>query len=71
MVDIGQWPERVKKPGRPRAIPAGLEPVVVELYQHGYGYRAIAGILRQDYQVNPHFSSIRKTLIRLGVLWRK
>ncbi len=68
MLDIGQWPERVKKPGRPPAIPKELEPVVVELYRRGYGYRAIAGILRKSYHINPHFSSVRKTLIRLGNL---
>lgn len=66
MVDIEQWPERVKKPGRPRAIPKELEPVVVELYRRGYGYRAIVGILRQDYHIDPHFSSVRKTLLRIG-----
>jgi len=68
MVDIRQWPERLKKPGRPRVIPVGIESLVVELYQRGYGYRTIASILRQDYGLNPHYSSVRKTLIRLGKL---
>ncbi len=58
--------ERARKPGRPRAIPEDLESVVVDLYRQGYGYRAIARILRNEYGVNPHFSSVRKTLIRLG-----
>jgi len=58
--------KRVRKPGRPRAIPEALEPVVIELYRQEYGYRAIARILRQEYGLNPHYSSIRKTLIRLG-----
>jgi transposase len=58
--------KKVRKPGRPRAIPAELERVVVELYREGYGYRAIARILREEYSLNPHYSSIRKTLIRLG-----
>ena len=58
--------ERARKPGRPRAIPVDLEPVVVDLYRQGYGYRAIARIMRKEYRVNPHFSSVRKTLIRLG-----
>ena len=35
-------PEKVWKVGRPRAIPSRLEPVVIELYKIGYGYRAIA-----------------------------
>ena len=56
-----------RKPGRPRAIPKDIEPVVVDLYERGYGYRAIAGILNsQEHGINAHFSSIRKTLIRLG-----
>ena len=57
----------IRKPGRPRAIPRELEPVVLDLYEHGYGYRAIARILRgPEYGINPHFSSVRLTLIRLG-----
>jgi len=58
--------EKARKPGRPRAIPEDLESVVVELYRQGHGYRAIARILRNEYGINPHFSSVRKTLIRLG-----
>jgi len=68
MVDINQWPKKVREPGRPRAISPELESVVIELYRRGYGYRAIANILRQDYHANPHFSSVRKTLIRRGIL---
>ena len=57
----------IRKPGRPRAIPRKLEPLIVDLYDHGHGYRAIARILRSsDYGINPHFSSVRLTLIRLG-----
>ncbi len=58
---------RERKPGRPKAVPEDIEPVVVDLYERGYGYRAIARILNgPDYGVNVHFSSIRKTLIRLA-----
>ena len=58
---------RERKPGRPRAIPEDIEPVVVDLYERGYGYRAIARILNsREHGTNAHFSSIRKTLIRLG-----
>ena len=63
-VTTGQ--ERARKPGRPRAIPDALELTIVELYGRGYGYRAIARILRNEYGINPHFSSVRKTLIVLG-----
>ena len=60
-------PIKDRKPGRPRAIPEDMEPVVIDLYESGYGYRAIARILKSDeYGINAHFSSIRKTLIRLG-----
>ena len=60
-------PVKARWPGRPRAIPKDIEPVVVELYECGYGYRAIARILNTpDYGLNPHYSSIRKALIRLG-----
>lgn len=56
-----------RKPGRPRAVPEDLESVVVDLYEQGYGCRVIAGILNsQEHGINAHFSSIRKTLIRLG-----
>ena len=56
-----------RKPGRPRAVPEDFERVVVGLYEQGYGYRAIARILNTpEYCINAHFSSIRKTLIRLG-----
>jgi hypothetical protein len=56
-----------RKPGRPRAVPEDLEPVVIDLYKRGYGYRAIARILKsREYGLNPHFSSVRQTLIRLG-----
>ena len=58
LVGWGAW---IAKP------PAEDEPVVVELYNRGYGYRAIANILNTpEYGINAHFSSIRKTLIRLG-----
>ena len=56
---------KARKPGRPRAIPEALESVVVGLYRQGHGYRAIARILRNEYEINPHFSSVRKTLIGL------
>ena len=60
-----------RKPGRPRAIPVEMERVVVELYRQGYGYRAITRILRKEHGLNPHYSSVRKTLIRLGEVRRQ
>ena len=57
-----------RKPGRPRAIPKEYEPVVVELYDHGNGYRAIARILREQYWLNPDYTTVRRTLMRLGII---
>ena len=58
--------KHLRKPGRPKAIPEKYEPLVVELYEQGYGYRAIARILREEYGLNPDYTSVRRTLIRLG-----
>ena len=56
-----------RKPGRPRAIPEEYEFVVADMYDQGDGYRAIARRLREpEYGLNPDFSSVRRTLIRLG-----
>ena len=63
---------KARRPGRPRAIPKDIEPVVVELYERGYGYRGIARILNtSNYGLNPHYSSVRKALIRLGKVAKK
>jgi hypothetical protein len=61
-------PPRVPRPGRPRAIPAELEPVVIELRRLGYGYRAIARTLRNEHHINPDFTTVRRTLIRLEII---
>jgi len=53
---------RVRKPGRPRAIPPELEGVVVQLYQAGYGYRAIARELRTNYHICPDWSTVRRLI---------
>jgi len=66
-IDV-ELPKKVRKAGRPRAIPMDLEAVVVALYQRGYGYRAIANIIRDEYRINPHYSSVRQVLKRLGLL---
>ena len=66
---VGLPQKEAKKPGRPRAIPAEFEPIVTELYEKNYGYRAIARILRSpEYGLNPHYSSVRQALIRLGIV---
>ena len=64
---VKAMPVKTREPGRPKAITEDLEPVVIELWERGYGYRAIARLLNTpEYGVNAHFSSIRKCLIRLG-----
>ncbi len=56
-----------RKPGRPRAIPKQYESVVVNMYDQGDGYRAIARRLREpEYGLNPDHTTVRRTLIRLG-----
>lgn len=55
-----------RRAGRPRAIPDALEPVVMELHREGYGYRAIARILREEHGANTSFASVRRALLRLG-----
>lgn len=67
METVKAMPVKARRPGRPRAIPEHIEPIVVNLWEQGYGYRAIARILNSpDYGLNPHFSSVRQALIRLG-----
>ncbi len=61
-------PVKSRKPGRPRAIPVELEHAVANFHRQGHGYRAIARILREDYHINPHYSSVRLLLKRLGLL---
>jgi hypothetical protein len=63
--------EKARKPGGPRAIPEEMKPVLVDLYRHGHGYHATACILRSSHGLNAHYSSARKTLIRLGEVRRK
>ena len=56
-----------RKPGRPRAISEEYESVVVDMYELGDGYRLIARRLREPkYGLNPDYTSVRRTLIRLG-----
>ena len=72
MVGAITVPVKARRPGRPRAIPTDIEHVVVELWERGYGYRAIARILRTpEYGLNPHFSSVRQGLIRLGKVGKR
>ena len=54
---------RRRKPGRPRAIPASLIPVVLSLYHSGLGYRAIAReLMKQGICVD--WSTVRRVIKR-------
>ena len=69
---VKSMPIKARKPGRPRVVPEDIEPVVIDLYERGYGYRAISRILNSpEHCINAHFSSIRKALIRLGKVKEK
>jgi hypothetical protein len=69
MVMVIPSEKRPRKPGRPRAIPKEYEPDIVAMYLQGYGYRAIVRKLREEgYGLNPDYTTVRRTLIRLRVL---
>ena len=71
-MEIKELPIKAREPGRPRAIPEEYECIVRNLYNHGYGYRAIAQVLQcPDYGLNPHYTSVRQCVIRLGVIKEK
>ena len=57
-----------RRGGRPPAIPRDLEPVAVQLYQAGHGYRAIVRILRERHGIDPSFTTVKRVLLRLGVI---
>jgi len=61
---VKQVPAKARKPGRPRAIPEEIEPVVVELYNRGY--QAIARILHTTN--NPPSSRIQRGYILSRVI---
>jgi transposase len=63
-------PIKPRAPGRPPAIPSQLESTVIGIYKRGYGYRAIARILREEFGVNPDFTTVRRLLKKLGLLDR-
>jgi hypothetical protein len=60
-------PPKERKPGRPLAIAPELEPIVVELYRRGYGYRSIARVLREEYGASPSFTTVKRLLLKLKV----
>ena len=70
MIMVTPAEKHPRKPGRPRAIPEEYESLVVDMYNQGDGYRAISRRLR-EYGLNPDFSSVRRTLIRLGKVVKK
>jgi transposase-like protein len=61
-------PEALRKPGRPRAIPEKMDPVVAQLYHQGCGYRAISRLLRNEHGISSHYTTVKRVLKRLGVL---
>jgi len=50
-----------RKPGRPKALSNSSIPVVLSLYQQGFGYRAIARELRKI-GVSADWSTVRRAV---------
>jgi transposase-like protein len=51
----------VRRPGRPRSIPANMIPEVISLYRGGLGYRAIARELTKG-GVSVDWSTVRRVI---------
>lgn len=54
--------------GTPLRHPSGTRIHCIDLYKDGYGYRAIARILRKDYRIDTHFNTVKRTLLRPAIL---
>jgi hypothetical protein len=64
--------KHLRRPGRPKAIPKEYEPIVAAMYDEGDGYRAIARRLCEpEYGLSPDYTTVRRTLIRLGKVVKK
>jgi transposase len=57
-----------RKPGRPRAVPVDLEPVVADLYRRGNGYRRIASLLEHEHGIVLHYTSVKRALQKIGLV---
>ena len=68
MIMVEPPEKHTRKPGRPRAIPQEYEADIIAMYLQGYGYRAIVRKLREEYGLNPDYTTVRRTLIRLDIL---
>ena len=53
--------------GRKRAISKEIVPIVRDLLAQGFGYRKIAGLLKEDYGVRLHWTRIRDFKKKRGV----
>ena len=56
---VTRLPSKVRRPGRPRAIPKAIEPIIIDLHKKGYGPQAISKILLQG-KILIHWSTIRR-----------
>jgi hypothetical protein len=61
---VAETQTRKQKPGRPRATPEYLERVVADLYGPACGYRKIARVLRGDYHLKVHWTTVKRALVR-------
>ena len=62
----------IRKPGRPRAIPPALIPIIISMYESGLGYRGITRELEKR-DVFVDWTTVRRAIkaFRLGLGGKK
>ncbi len=57
--NLTKQPPQYKKPGRKQAIPDHLVPVAKKFLATGLGYRSVARVLRENYDLRLHWTRVR------------
>lgn len=63
-----QMNTQLRQVGRPSVISRDIMSVIRGLYKEGYGYRAIARILRDEHGVDTSFMSVKRVLAKRGIV---